>query len=132
MTVVLDTSAVTSVVLGEPDAEAHLSLMLSHAGELHISAATRVELGLVVEAKQGPEATKDLEDLLGTLAVVVVPLDEAQAGLAIGAWRRFGKGRHPAHLNLGDCYSYALARSLDAPLLFRGDDFSQTDIRSAR
>lgn len=132
MTVVLDTSSVTSVVLGEPDAEAFLAIMTAHAGQLQISAATRVELGLVVESKQGPDATMDLERLLATLSVSVTPLDEVQARLAIGAWLRFGKGRHPARLNLGDCYSYALAKSLEAPLLFKGNDFSQTDIPAAR
>ena len=69
--------------------------------------------------------------MLTTLTVVTVPLDEEQAGIALAAWRRFGKGRHVAGLNLGDCYSYALAKSRQAPLLFKGEDFAQTDIASA-
>lgn len=81
---------------------------------------------------RGPEATLDLERLLTTLSVSVASFDEPQARLAVGAWLRFGKGRHPARLHPGDCYSYALARSLGAPLLFKGTDFGQTDIRAAR
>lgn len=71
-----------------------------------------------------------MELLLRRTAVDVVPFEAAQSSLTVSAWLRFGKGRHPAGLNLGDCYSYALARHLDAPLMFKGRDFSQTDIPS--
>ena len=131
MTVVLDTSAVAAVIFGEPDAEGLLAAMTRSAGDLLLSAATAVELGIVVEARQGPAATDDLRRMLTTLTVVTVPLDEEQAGIALAAWRRFGMGRHVAGLNLGDCYSYALAKSRQAPLLFKGEDFAQTDIASA-
>ena len=131
MTVVLDTSAVAAVIFGEPDAEGLLAAMTRSAGDLLLSAATAVELGIVVEARQGPAATDDLRRMLTTLTVVTVPLDEEQAGIALAAWRRFGKGLHVAGLNLGDCYSYALAKSRQAPLLFKGEDFAQTDIASA-
>lgn len=131
MTVVLDTSAVAAVIFGEPDAEGLLAAMTRSAGDLLLSAATAVELGIVVEARQGPAATDDLRRMLTTLTVVTVPLDQEQAGIALAAWRRFGKGRHVAGLNLGDCYSYALAKSRQAPLLFKGEDFAQTDIASA-
>ena len=131
MTVVLDTSAVAAVIFGEPDAEGLLAAMTRSAGDLLLSAATAVELGIVVEARQGPAATDDLRRMLTTLTVVTVPLAEEQAGIALAAWRRFGKGRHVAGLNLGDCYSYALAKSRQAPLLFKGEDFAQTDIASA-
>lgn len=131
MTTVLDTSAVAAVVLGEPDAEALLSVMLDSAGDLLISAATRVEAGIVVEARHGPEAQADLRTLLDRLDVTVAPVDAEQAHAALGAWRRFGKGRHPAALNLGDCFAYALATVSAAPLLFKGDDFRQTDVASA-
>ncbi len=131
MTVVLDTSAVAAVVFGEPDAEVLLSMMRRFAGDLAISAATAVELGILVEARQGPEASADLTTLMDGLRVRTAPVDGDQARLAIGAWRRFGKGRHPAGLNLGDCFSYALAKAEGAPLLFKGNDFPQTDIASA-
>lgn len=131
MTTVLDTSAVAAVVLGEPEAEAFLSVMLADVGDLLISAATRVEVGIVLEARQGTEATNDLQILLDRLRVDVTPLDGDQALAALTGWRRFGKGRHPAGLNLGDCFSYALAKVSAAPLLYTGDDFRQTDIQSA-
>lgn len=131
MTVVLDTSAVAAVIFGEPEAETMLSTMVGHAGDLQISAATVVEAAIVVEAKQGPAAASDLKTLLHTLGVVTAPVDSDQAEVATAAWRRFGKGRHAAALNLGDCFSYALAKVLSAPLLFKGGDFSQTDVISA-
>lgn len=127
---ILDASALMAIILGEPDAEHVLSLM-SGAAELGVSAATVVEAVIVAEAKGGREAADDLEALLADLECVIVPLDEDQAVVAAEAWRRFGKGRHPAALNLGDCFSYGAAKALGRPLLFKGDDFAQTDI-SAR
>jgi ribonuclease VapC len=129
--VVVDTSAVTAVVFGEPDAEMFLSVMLANAGDLQMSAGTAVEVGIVVEARQGAEATKDLGILVDRLGMATVPVDRVQVEAAVAAWRRFGKGRHPANLNLGDCFSYALAKLTAAPLLFKGRDFGQTDITSA-
>lgn len=131
MTVVVDTSAITAVVFGEPDAEAFLSVMLANAGDLQMSAGTAVEVGIVVETRHGGEATKDLGIVVDRLGMVTVAVDRAQAEAAVAAWRRFGKGRHPAGLNLGDCFSYALAKLTSAPLLFKGRDFGQTDIASA-
>lgn len=131
MTVVVDTSVLAAVVLGEPDAEAYLSVMQRAIGELTLSAATLVEASIVVEAKQGPDAAADLATLLTSLAVETVPVDAAQAAMAVAAWRRFGKGRHPAALNVGDCFAYALATTTGARLLFKGQDFTQTDVSSA-
>lgn len=131
MTVVVDTSALVAVVLGEADAERHLAVLRTHVGDVHLSAASAVESGIVVEARQGPEATEDLQRLLALVGVVTVPLDAEQAVVAVAAWRRFGKGRHPAGLNLGDCFSYALAKVSGAALLFTGDNFDQTDVTSA-
>lgn len=131
MSAVLDTSALAAVVFGEPDAELLLAAMTSAAGDLLLSAATAVEVGIVVAAKQGPTASHDLRLLIDGLGVTVVPLDATQAEFAVAAWRRFGKGRHPAGLNLGDCFAYALAKSQGAELLFKGRDFSQTDVASA-
>lgn len=131
MTVAVDTSALVAVVFGEPDAQSIAGILTRHVGDLIISAATVVEASIVAERRQGPQATADLRLLLASLQVEVVPFDEAQALAAAAAWRRFGKGRHPASLNLGDCYSYALARTVGADLLFKGDDFTQTDIGQA-
>ena len=131
MTVVVDTSSLVAVVLGEADAERHLAVLVAHAGDVFLSAAAAVEAGIVVEAKQGIEATDDLQRLIALIGVSTVPLDADQAVVAVAAWRRFGKGRHPAGLNLGDCFSYALAKVSGAALLYKGEDFSQTDVASA-
>jgi len=131
VTLVVDTSALAAVVFGEPDAEALLGAMRRSAGDLHIGAVTLVEAAIVIEARQGARAVDDLHALLTGLHSQVVAVDEAQARLAHAAWRRFGKGRHPAALNLGDCFAYALAKSTGSALLFKGGDFAQTDIASA-
>jgi ribonuclease VapC len=127
--VIVETSAVVAVVLGEPDAERFVEALTVPALRL-ISAANLVEAGIVVEARQGPDAARDLAYLLEEVAIDVEPVDAAQARLAVDAWRRFGKGRHPAGLNLGDCFAYALARHRGEPLLFKGNDFTQTDVAS--
>lgn len=127
---VIDTSALIAVVLGEPDAEQFSDTMA--AANASMSAASFVEASIMAEGRLGQSGTAVLAAVLHEADIVVKPVDLDQAHLAVGAWRRFGKGRHPARLNLGDCFSYALARSLDEPLLFKGDDFAQTDIRSAR
>ncbi len=127
---IVDTSVLTAVILGEPDAEAHLATMV-RADALAVSAATLVEALIVVEARQGREAASDLTALLAELEVEVVALDESQAEVAASAWRRFGKGRHPASLNLGDTFAYALATTRAEPLLFKGRDFADTDVMRA-
>ena len=127
--IVVDTSAIVAVLFDE-DGSAELAHRL--LGEQCVmSAATRVELGIVIEAKTGSAGTQLLEELIGRVAIEVVPVDAELAEEAIVAWRRFGKGHHQAGLNVGDTFSYALARQLGQPLLFVGDDFSQTDITAA-
>ena len=127
---IVDTSALVAVILGEPDAERYLDAMAA-ADELSVSAASLVEALIVVEAKQGPEASDDLQALLAELEARVEPLDESQAILASRAWRRFGKGRHPAGLDLGDTFAYALATATGRPLLYKGADFDATDVAKA-
>ena len=127
---IADTSALLAVILGEADAESYLSRMAS-ADSLSVSAATLTEAYIVAEARQGREAATDLAALLADLEVDVVAFDEEQAELASSAWRRFGKGRHPAGLNLGDTFSYALAASRGEALLFKGNDFAATDVMRA-
>lgn len=128
---VVDASALAAVVFGEPDAERFLDVLTDRVGDILIGTPTFVESAIVTEARRGPDGVRDLRMLLTELAAEQVPVDPDAAELAVGAWRRFGKGRHPAGLNLGDCFSYALAKQRDAPLLFKGDDFRQTDIASA-
>lgn len=96
-----------------------------------MTAATRVELGIVVEAKAGPAGTQLLDELLHRIEVRIVDVDAELATEAMVSWRRFGKGRHRAGLNFGDTFSHALAVRADAPLLFVGDDFVHTDVRTA-
>lgn len=131
MTWVIDSSVLVSVVLGEPGAEEYVRLLSGHRERLVVGAATLLEAGMVVEARVGNEAVDDLALLLAELQVEVVPFDEEQAHEGQMAWRRFGRGRHPARLNFGDCLTYALTRCENAELLFVGDDFSQTDVRVA-
>jgi ribonuclease VapC len=126
--VVIDTSAIVAIVRGEPEAEAYKRILLQ-APVVRISAATLVELGIVVHALRNPVADGVLTRLLEDVRVVVEPLTETQARIATDAHRRFGRGSgHAARLNMGDCFSYALARDLDEPLLFKGLDFLLTDI----
>lgn len=125
---IVDTSAVVSVLRREPAAESVLSLLRDRIGSLKMSAATRVEAEVVVHRRQ----IAGLDDLLTALAVDIVPFDAEMAVLAGAAHRRFGKGSgSPARLNLGDTYSYALAKVTGEPLLFVGDDFTHTDVTPA-
>ena len=123
-----DTSALIAVVLGEPDAERFLAALRSDA--VTVSAASLTEASIVAEARQGLDAGRDLELLVAGVVDRIVAVDETHARAAVRAWRRFGKGRHPA-ANFGDCFAYATASLADLPLLFKGDDFSQTDLRAA-
>ncbi len=124
--IVVDTSAIVAVLFGEPgSAELERHLL---GDRCVMSAATRVELGIVIEAKTGSAGTQLLEELLGRVEIEIAPVDAELAEEAIVSWRRFGKGRHQAGLNFGDTFSYALSRRLGQPLLFVGNDFSHTDV----
>lgn len=128
---VVDTSAILAIVLDEPDA-ARFAEAFEEATAPVISAATRIELDIVIIHKLGAEALDDLAALVETAGIETEPVTAEQSRLAREAYLRFGKGRgHPAQLNFGDCFSYALARELEQPLLFKGDDFSKTDIQPA-
>ena len=127
---VVDTSALIAILLREPDAERYAHAM-GNAPLRLLSAVTRVELSFVIEGRKGEAGRVDLERLLNDGDFEVVAVTPQQAAIAIGAFRNFGKGRHPAGLNIGDCFSYALASATGHPLLFKGNDFVQTDIRSA-
>ncbi|WP_419846404.1 type II toxin-antitoxin system VapC family toxin [Candidatus Poriferisocius sp.] len=122
---VVDTSAIVAVLFSEPGSE-DIERKLMGAPCV-MSAATRVELGIVVEAKTGAAGVLLLEELLSRIEIQIEPVDAGLAEEALACWRRFGRGRHPAALNYGDVFSYALARRLGQPLVFVGDDFSQTD-----
>lgn len=129
--IVIDTSALVSMIGEESDADA-LRRRASLANGVLLSTGTGVEVAVVVGSRWGEAGARRLETLLAELSIEFRPVEEMHMRIAIDAYGRFGRGSgHPAKLNYGDCFSYALARSLDAPLLFKGDDFTHTDIRSA-
>ena len=127
---VLDTSALLAMLLAEPERDAFIAL-LSDAEDPLLSAATLVEASIVMQAKTGTAGVRDLDQLLVTAGVRCIAVDDEQARLARNAFTRYGKGRSPAGLNFGDCFSYALARAAGRPLLFKGDHVSKTDITPA-
>ena len=128
--IVLDTSAVIAILLDEPE-RLEMRGVIARADQCIISAASRVEMSLVMEGRKGPSGRFGLEALLADTGAEIVAVTPAHAEIAIEAFRRFGRGRHKAALNMGDCFSYALAKALDVPLLFKGDGFSQTDLKVA-
>jgi len=127
---VLDTSAVVAILREEPECESFAAL-LSHASDPLISAATLFECSMVVHRRVGPGAMERLDDLMLAAGIRVAAVDVAQAHAARNAWLRYGKGRSPAGLNFGDCFSYALAITTGRPLLYKGEDFAHTDVVAA-
>jgi ribonuclease VapC len=125
-TVVVDTSAMVAVLAREPGHD-WLAAQLAGASERLMTAPTALELGIVLEARS-PAATGILRRTLRDAQIAVIPFDDNLADRALDAWRRYGKGRHPAALNFGDCCSYALAEATGCSLLCVGDDFSLTDL----
>lgn len=124
---VVDSSVLIAILLGEPEA-GHYAKLLANTKEVYISAVSIVESSMVIEYKRGLQGAKEYDELLNVISPTIVAFDSQQAELARTAWRQYGKGRHPAKLNFGDCCSYALAKYLNKPLLFKGDDFSKTDL----
>ena len=126
----MDTSALIAILLGEAEAEAFKrSLMTTR--HCRLSVVSLMEATIVIERRRGADGGRALDELLVETEIEPVPVTVEQAESARRAWRRFGKGNHPAALNFGDCFAYALAKTSDEPLLFKGDDFAQTDIESA-
>ncbi len=128
---IVDTSALIAVLRGEEDAVVYAQA-IANADVGRISAATYVETAAVIDINRDPIASRRFDDLLREARLVVEPVTEAQARIAREAYRDFGRGSgHPARLNFGDCFAYALARAMDEPLLFKGDDFVHTGISPA-
>jgi ribonuclease VapC len=128
--VVLDTSALVAVLLGEPERDRFIAA-LAEAEDPLISAGTLLEASIVLRSKLGEAGLADLDELLATAGVRCVAVDLAQVHAARDAFARFGKGRDAAGLNYGDCFAYALAKVVQVPLLFKGDDFRRTDVVAA-
>lgn len=124
---VIDTSAVIAILHDEPEGKSFLDALEGAASRL-MSVATFVETSMVVEARRGAQGLRLFDRLAQRLAIELVPVDVEQGRAARDAFSRYGRGRHPARLNLGDCFTYALASVANEPVLCKGDDFAQTDI----
>ena len=127
---IIDTPVLIAMLEQEPEAE-RIARALAATPERSLSAANLVEAGIVMQARRGDEGVRDLDLLLAKLNVEIVPFTPRQAEIARKAFRRYGLGRHDADLNFGDCCAYALAKDESAPLLFKGHDFSKTDVALA-
>ncbi len=127
---IVDSSAVLAILFREPDARRHATLIMA-AHPCRMSVANVLEASIVAERRGGESAARDLDLLLERAEIELIAVTEEHLEAARLAWRRFGKGNHPAALNFGDCFAYALARTSGEPLLFKGEDFVQTDIESA-
>ena len=127
---VIDSSALMAVLLNEPEAEEFAHIIAS-ADRCLISAFSALETAVVIELKKGDAGGRELDFLLYKTGSEIIPLDAGQYQLARDAWRRYGNGRQPGGLNIGDCCSYALAKYTGETLLFKGEDFKKTDVISA-
>jgi ribonuclease VapC len=127
---ILDSSAVLAVVFGEPELDA-FARAITAAPVCHISAASLFEASIIAESRAGDLAVRQCDSFFRNSRVSIEPVTEDHALLARQAYSDFGKSRHPAGLNFGDCFSYALAKATGEPLLFKGDDFRKTDIQPA-
>jgi ribonuclease VapC len=128
---VIDTSALIALLLGEPETEKFV-VGIAAASRRLVSAPSYVETAIVIGARSGPQGRDALDRLVACLGIEVVPFAWDQAALAVTAYRLYGKGSgHPAQLNFGDCFSYALAKLQGEPLLFKGNDFLHTDLVAA-
>ena len=127
---IVDSSAVLAILFSEPDARRHASAIMA-ASPCRMSIANVLEASIAVERRGGVTAGHALDTLLERAEVELVPVTVEHLEAARRAWRRFGKGNHPARLNFGDCFAYALAEVAGEPLLFKGEDFARTDIEAA-
>jgi ribonuclease VapC len=124
---VIDTSALVAIFLSEPERQSFLDNIIAAETRL-VSAATVLEVGIVLEARRGESAGREFDLFVVRANLQIIPVDAEQADLARSAWRKYGKGRHPAALNFADCFSYALAKATGEPLLAKRTDFASTDI----
>ena len=127
---IIDSSAVLAVLFGEADAETYAK-GIATASPCRMSVANALETAIVVESRGGEAAGHELDVFLERAGIELIPVTTEHLEAARRAWRRFGKGNHPAALNFGDCFAYALAKVENEPLLFKGDDFTRTDIEAA-
>jgi ribonuclease VapC len=126
---VIDTSALMAILQGEPEAPTYVDL-IERATVRLMSAVSMLEAGMLAESRKGDQGGIELDSLVRELELAIVAFDAEQTEIARTAFRRFGKGRHHAGLNFGDCAAYALAQASGEPLLFKGNDFARTDVRA--
>ena len=127
---IVDTSAIVAILADEMDSARFDRAIVETVGP-RMSVVSALEVTMVAEGRGGPTAGLEADRLLDRLGIELVPVTTEQLASARYAWRRFGKGNHPAGLNFGDCFAYALSDVTREPLLFKGDDFAQTDVRTA-
>ena len=127
---IIDSSAILAILFGEEDMESY-EAAIAAATVRRLSAGNYLEASIVVESRAGSRGLEQLDAMLKRATIEVVPVTVDQVCAARRAWREFGKGHHPAGLNFGDCFAYALALTTGEPLLFKGDDFTRTDILAA-
>ncbi len=127
---VIDTSALLAILQDEPERRS-FNEAIEAAESRVMSVANYVEVSIVVESRHGAEGLRELDRFVDRAGIELVGVDVGQGKIARDAFSRFGKGRHPAALNFGDCFAYALARILAQPLLFKGDDFLKTDLATS-
>lgn len=126
---ILDTSPLVAILEEEPDSDRYIDA-ISHASRCRMSAGNFLELSMVIEGQFGADVLRQCDALVRRIGIVIEPVTIDQVHVARQAFHDFGKGRHPAGLNFGDCFAYALAKVTGEPLLFKGEDFKKTDIRS--
>ena len=124
---VIDTSALVAILGNEPERKEFVAA-IEQTEHRAVSAVSFVETSMVIGSRYGPEGLRDLDLLISKARIEIVSVEEDQARIARRAFMQYGKGRHPARLNLGDCFAYALAKALDEPLLCKGADFLRTDV----
>ena len=127
---ILDTSAILALVFDEPERDEFIT-KIATASSVGVGAPTLAESAIVAAARLGDAGRRHVDGIAGRSGIVVIPFDATHWAVAADAWARFGRGRHPAALNFGDCLAYATARVADRPLLCKGDDFRQTDLQLA-
>lgn len=128
---ILDSSAIIAVLRDEPEAS-KFAKAIESSSQRHVSAVSYVETAVVIDSGKDAIASRRFDDFFRVSRIAVEAVTPRQAEIARNAYRDFGKGRHKAGLNFGDCFAYALAKEMDEPLLFKGDDFRHTDIEAAK
>ena len=128
---IIDSSVLVAILQEEPGVQSLLNGLVDHRGTLRMSAANHLEVAIVIDRNGSTELSARLDTLIEELAIEIIPVSAQHARIGRAAYRSYGKGNHPARLNFGDCFAYALAKATGEPLLFKGDEFIHTDVTAA-